>query len=331
MNIKWYRTPVDMDNLRKLMQRSDMQGFVHILSHILLVTITGFTTYWLYLHQLWLGMGISLLVHGTCYSFFGWAGAGHELAHKKVFRSRIWNEIFLRFCAFITWNNSAYFIVSHSMHHQVTVHQGRDGEVVLPQKINIGSLLWTFTFDLPALYRALKITVENSFGIIKGEWGNMLFPISRPKERRKVYNQARFILIGHLLLSITFISTGYWPLVFLINLAPFIADGLSKILSHAQHMGMQPDVSDFRLNSRTVILNPLLSFLYWQMNYHVEHHMYPGIPFYNLKKLRKLLEYDLPEANHGVIPVFKELMMIQKRQSIDPGYFHIPDLSKIRS
>ena len=32
-------------------------------------------------------------------------------------------------------------------------------------------------------------------------------------------------------------------------------------------------------------LNPLFDFLYWRMGWHIEHHMFAGIPCYNLAKL----------------------------------------------
>ena len=43
-------------------------------------------------------------------------------------------------------------------------------------------------------------------------------------------------------------------------------------------LGLAEDVLDHRLNSRTVYMNPIFRFLYWNMNYHVEHHMFPTGP-----------------------------------------------------
>ena len=31
--------------------------------------------------------------------------------------------------------------------------------------------------------------------------------------------------------------------------------------------------------TRTVYMNPISRFIYWNMNYHIEHHMYPLVPF----------------------------------------------------
>jgi len=44
--------------------------------------------------------------------------------------------------------------------------------------------------------------------------------------------------------------------------------------------------------SRTVKSNAICSFLNINLNYHLEHHLFPGVPWYNLPKLHKLL---LPE------------------------------------
>ena len=38
---------------------------------------------------------------------------------------------------------------------------------------------------------------------------------------------------------------------------------------------------------RTVYMNPVLRFLYWNMNYHIEHHMFPMVPYHALPKLHE--------------------------------------------
>ena len=63
-----------------------------------------------------------------------------------------------------------------------------------------------------------------------------------------------------------------------------------------QHLGLAEDVLDHRLNSRTVYMNPIFRFLYWNMNYHVEHHMFPLIPYHALPKLHEEIKARLPDA-----------------------------------
>lgn len=54
-------------------------------------------------------------------------------------------------------------------------------------------------------------------------------------------------------------------------------------------------------------MNPAVRFLYWQMNYHIEHHMYAAVPCYNLGRLHELIRYDLPPTPKGLIGVWKEI------------------------
>ena len=53
---------------------------------------------------------------------------------------------------------------------------------------------------------------------------------------------------------------------------------------------------DHRLNCRTVYMNPINRYLYWNMNYHVEHHMFPLVPYHALPRLHDAGEGRLPDA-----------------------------------
>jgi fatty acid desaturase len=74
---------------------------------------------------------------------------------------------------------------------------------------------------------------------------------------------------------------------------------LLRIRGITEHAGYAPN-KDQRQNARTVI-NPLQTFFFapHDVNYHIEHHVYPAIPFYNLSKAHKIMKErgSLPEAN----------------------------------
>ncbi len=91
---------------------------------------------------------------------------------------------------------------------------------------------------------------------------------------------------------------------------------------------MSPNTPDFRLCCRTYTCSWLPAFYYWNMQYHVEHHMFPAVPFYNLPRLRKVLQHDLPPAPHGLCATWKELLEIHKKLKADPNYVFVPPLSR---
>ena len=80
--------------------------------------------------------------------------------------------------------------------------------------------------------------------------------------------------------------------------------------------GLAEDVLDHRLNTRTVYMNPFSRFLYWNMNYHVEHHMFPMVPYHALPALHEEIKDDLPPpgAEHrGCVPGVRPTLWSQRR------------------
>ena len=88
-----------------------------------------------------------------------------------------------------------------------------------------------------------------------------------------------------------------------------------------QHIGLADNVTDHRLNSRTVYMNPISRFIYWNMNYHVEHHMFPMIPYHALPKLHELIKHDLPKPNPSMWHAYKEVWPVVLRQLKYEDYF----------
>jgi fatty acid desaturase len=63
------------------------------------------------------------------------------------------------------------------------------------------------------------------------------------------------------------------------------------------------------------------------MGWHIEHHMYAAVPFYNLTKLHQELRHDLPPAPRGLIAAWRDIRQIMVRQKDEPGYEYTPILS----
>ncbi|MGI9400265.1 MAG: fatty acid desaturase, partial [Rhizobiaceae bacterium] len=87
-----------------------------------------------------------------------------------------------------------------------------------------------------------------------------------------------------------------------------------------QHGGLPEDVIDHRLNSRTLYMNPISRWLYWNMNYHVEHHMFPMVPYYSLPALHEEIKDDLPGPNTSIWDAYREMMQAIMIQRKDPEY-----------
>ena len=335
--IRWYRCEVDPKLMSELMKCSDWQGLKQALGHLGLWVLTGTVAYLNFTNVHWSNwywsvplLLASLFVHGTVGSFLG-GTACHELGHKTPFKTKAFGEVFLKLFAFLSFWDQVWFRPSHIRHHQVTTHHDYDGEVVLPMWLWLkdwhfwlGMLAW----DPRGTWWALRAYYRRATGRMDNEWYEFLMPAENAKLRKEHRDWARFTLIGHAVLAAIFIATGHWFLIVIVNLGTQYCGWLNFLCAHPQHYGMSPDVPDHRLSCRTFTCSWLPGFLYWNMQYHVEHHMFPAIPFHNLPRLRKAIEHDMPRAHHGLLPLWKELLEIHGQLQKNPKYTAIPELPR---
>ena len=98
---------------------------------------------------------------------------------------------------------------------------------------------------------------------------------------------------GELLMA--FGAAGYmWPLIFVIipRIVGAPAMQLFTILQHAELSENSPSILESTRSFRT---SWLARFLYMNMNNHVEHHLYPQVPFYALPALNEAVKDQVPE------------------------------------
>jgi fatty acid desaturase len=323
--IHWYRSPVDRDTLAALNQRSDWLGFLQTFGHLGLLALTGAAA-WAAVatHQPWWLVVLILFVHGTFYAFL--LNAFHEFCHSSVFKTRQLNTIFLYIISFLSWHNPFLFWASHQEHHKFTLHPPDDLEVILPVKISLRGFLQSGFINPLEFVARMKWFIRHSRGVLEGEWENALYPPERQAERQRMSNWARFVLAGHILLVAVSLALGWWMLPVIITLAGFYGGWLQFLCNNTQHIGLQDNVPDYRLCTRTIILNPFVRFLYWHMNFHIEHHMYAAVPCYRLGKLHEAIKDDLPPSPVGLVAAWKEINAILQKQKVDPAYQHIAKL-----
>ena len=68
------------------------------------------------------------------------------------------------------------------------------------------------------------------------------------------------------------------------------------------------------------ILLAFFSFLYSNMEYHIEHHIFPKIPCHNLKAFHRLIEDQMPNPKRGVIDAYKSIIPAIFKQSKDKNF-----------
>ena len=321
------------------MRRSDLQGWWQALGVIGYLTGTALLTWHFFAERQWALFAVALFAYGTYSCFLG--AASHELDHGTVFRTKALNRFFLRLFSLITFFNPDDYALSHTYHHRYTLHPEGDREVVLPQSaaMRVLFIIQLFCVNLTGgpgcdgLIPRVRDTVNTALGKPPAkdaagdteplapdahEWMAALYE-AHPEERIKSVRWARKILLFHAAVLAAAIVFQLWLLPVFITLSRFLANWWRLFVFLPMHCGLRDNVADFRKCTRTIRLDPVSSFMYWRMNWHLEHHMYAGVPCYNLRKLRKAIEFDLPVAKNA-IGAFRELRATWKRQQTEPGY-----------
>ena len=326
--VDWYRIPIGRENLSALNQRSDLKGFAQTFGHLGVLACTGSAAVWAVYHWPWYAALPIFYIHGMCWAFL--INGFHELVHDSVFKTRWLNALFLRVFSFLGQYNHIHFWASHTEHHKFTLHPPDDLEETLPRSHYLWPFIYSTTINPRGAYYHYKGLIKLARGQISGQWTEHLFE-GRPDVKQKAVNWARIVLIGHGLIVAVSLYMHWWFVPVVITLAPFYGGALHYLCNSSQHVGLQDNVSDFRLCCRTIYLNPFVQFLYWHMNYHTEHHMYAGVPCYNLPKLHRLIKDDMPKCPNGLVETWRLIIATQKRQKIEPEYRYVPEVPPMRS
>jgi fatty acid desaturase len=192
--------------------------------------------------------------------------------------------------------------------------------------LSMNGFLRTGFINPVGLWQTLSKTIRIARGKLRGPWENSLFPASAVQQKRRLVRWARLLLAGHAAIILTSILLRWWLLPVVTTLAPFYGGWLHYLCNNSQHAGLQDNVPDFRLCCRTITLNPFLSFLYWHMNYHTEHHMYAAVPCYRLRNLHDLIRHDLPPCAHGLYATWIQIAAILRQQRRNPAYQYVQEL-----
>jgi len=315
----WYACEIPRQTMKQLMVRRNGPAIRDTLLWFALLIGTGILAYisW----GTWWAI-LTFLLYGTVYSVGG-GSRWHEVSHGTVFKTPWLNEVMYQLTSFMTIVEATKFRWSHVRHHTDTIIVGRDREFMSERPPQWYTLLFSF-FLLPAFHVTLVDSIKHSFGKMSAE-EKIYIPAS---EHRKLFWEARIwlvLIIG--LIGWCIAIKSILPMMF-IWLPSFYGNFFNWVLVVTQHGGLAEDVLDHRLNTRTFYTNPIIRFLYCNMNYHVEHHMFPMVPYYNLPQLHETMKHDCPPPYPSLWAAFKEGMTAIYRQRNDPTYTPLRPLPK---
>jgi fatty acid desaturase len=311
-NATWYSSEIPRKRLKELMLRSDSRAIRDTALWLGLLLVSG--TLGVLLWGGWAAVPC-FFVYGILYGSAA-DSRWHEAGHGTAFKTRWLDSAVYQLASFMMMREPTVWRWSHTRHHTDTLIVGRDPEIVAMRPPRLARILLNF-FGLVDVPVALSLMVRHAFGGLTADESTFVPDPERPKIART----SRIWLAIYLAVLLTCVLTGSILPAVLIGLPRIYGTWLHLVFGLTQHSGLGEDVLDHRLNSRTVHLNPVFRFLYWNMNYHVEHHMFPMVPYHALPQLHHEMRADCPPPYPSLWAAYRELVPAVLRQLRDQNHF----------
>ncbi|MEL7220137.1 MAG: fatty acid desaturase family protein [Bacteroidota bacterium] len=211
----------------------------------------------------------------------------HDATHFRFLKNRYWNDLLTNiFTMYPLFTSIETYRQNHLRHHQ---HLNTEDDPDWVAKL--GKRAFTF----PKTKSEFLLTIGSYLVMYKGIsdaiWFLRRFQAPAATSAQHTENTAAK-LVFYLVLFVSLSLSGTWLYFLLFWVVPYLSTFFmyQYVRSVAEHYGEL--AHDHALtSSRTVKPNLLERFFLapHQVGYHLEHHLYPGVPFYNLPKLHDVL------------------------------------------
>lgn len=221
----------------------------------------------------------------------------HECTHRTPFANERLSDWVGRFCGLALVLPFEWFRWFHLAHHRWTNLPGKDPELASPKPERLPAWLWHVS-GLPYWGAGLRLMAALVLGRAEGDY---LPEGARPR----IIREARWMALIYACLA----ASLFWsPLVLWVWVVPvLLGQPVLRLYLLAEH-GDCPQVANMFENTRTTFTNRLLRFLAWNMPYHVEHHVWPAVPFHRLPEVHALMRRELRVTADGYATFTREYL-----------------------
>lgn len=219
----------------------------------------------------------------------------HDAAHYRLYENRWLNDLVGRVCATVAGLSMCTYRVIHRLHHN-HLYGKEDPDVALHGGYPRGRwyLIKKLLKDLAGLtaYKTYGYFMGNP--AINDDRGESLRPLddTSPGLRKAARRDRAVVIAVQVALPVAAFAAGFgveylvlWVLPALTGLQAILR--LRAVLEHGAVRDLSSPLTAARTNLASA---PVLWFLFpHHVNYHIEHHLYPAIPHYNLPEAHRLL------------------------------------------
>jgi len=286
------RDLLSSDELRALSRRSGLRATAAIARQwavivATVVVVSRIGTWWAYL--------IGIVVVAT--RQHGLATLVHDGAHHLLYRNHRANDVASDvLLAFPLYVSTRLYRRHHLVHHRLlNTPEDPDLDVVSVTRTRRDWVLIALG-DLTGINLVKVVGTAGEFSMLAllGKGG---------REARAWLGRGQLVGFAVYLAALVtvIVLTGTWHLYLLLWIVPSLTvlNFIFRLRSVAEHVACATD-EEFNA-SRTVLANVVERWLFapCNINYHLEHHLFPGVPHHNLRRLRRRLVQNPDYGRRG--------------------------------
>lgn len=213
----------------------------------------------------------------------------HDVGHFNFLRDKqkndFWGNILVTFP--LMFISTEAYRKKHRAHHNFVGTQ-KDPDLVAKQDMKS----WHFPkTPWQLLLLALQMLSGWGFFLLMRHQIRAKKNLTKGEEEPKDHRVLKQKIVYWIVLACLITAVGGWKIFLLLWLVPILSSLIffERVRSVAEHFAVENE-HDFNY-TRSVDCNAINKFLFGPHNihYHIEHHIYPMVPFYNLPKLSTLL------------------------------------------
>jgi fatty acid desaturase len=313
----WWAPRLERVRVQQLLRKRDLPGVFLFLAWLAVLACTTWA-----LASVWGSAWVVpvLVIHGAVLSFA--YAISHEGAHGTAFRSSWLNESVFYLTSFIFGEEPMYRRYSHGRHHAATWYPGFDSQMPYQNPITLRAYLRE-TLAIHAPFAGIAQMFRHARGRLTQDEREFV-PVARVSQ---LIWGARLFLVGYVtvfavaaLLNSTFLIVAFFG-------ARLAGGWVVQLFINSQHMCMSEAVPDHRYSTRSLACALPVRLLYWNMSFHIEHHLYPGVPFHALPEVNRLVRDELPMPVRGAWRANAEIVRVIRRQLADPASVSRPSFT----
>jgi fatty acid desaturase len=283
--------PIDATLIEDL-HRVGVRHYGRLFAFVLLYGAAGYGAFWL--ADRYPADGLALAARLPLYllaaaSLHGISLFTHEGVHGLLSHNRAWNRALSIACALPVLQNFSAYRVLHLRHHR---HLGLPGDPDhYPNYTHWSWLVFAMNWGRLLLGYPAYITAIPLLGFRQGDILDRLWI---------ALEVALLVLLAVVVLA----SPLSGSLLIHAWLIPMlIINTLVNVRGMSQHTLLEHESDPVR-GTRSILTNRITAFFMCNENYHLEHHLYPGVPWYNLPRLHAALKDELIALGAPFIPSY---------------------------